>query len=507
MTTRTVTQAPSGPPAEPGRTGRRGWWPLAVIASAHLMAILDVTVMFVALPSAQQVLGLTATTRQWVLTAYTLAFASLLLLGGRLADRLGARRTLLIGIIGFAAASAVGGQSVDGAMLIAARATQGAFAALLVSSTKSLLLSVYTDERRRARAIGVFTATLTAGLAAGLILGGVITSTLGWRWCLYVNVGVSVVAVTGALLVLPVLPGRPEVKLDVASALLAGGGMVALVFGLAQAPAYGWHSGEVIGALVAAAGLLAGFFARQSHTVSALLPPRVVHERNRGGALIAMVVNSLSTFGLMLILTFQLQAVLHYSALATGLTLLPFAVAASAGAAVIAPRLTLRIRPRWIVTAGLVLSAAGLLPLAGLVAGHAGRNLVLIIAAEVIEGLGTGIGGPPALATALRGVLSSDRGAASAASSAAGQLGSSVGAALLNTVAITATAGYLAGRIGPIGRVGSAASAVAGGRAALVAAATVHGYVVAAVVGAALLLVAVIPVAVLINAPALPRKG
>ncbi len=162
------------------------------------MAILDTTVMFVALPSVQRALGLTVAARAWVVTAYTLAFAALLLPGGRLADRLGARRTLMIGVTGFACASAAGGAASSAAMLIAARGAQGAFAAVLVSSTKSLLISVYGEERRRARAIGIFTATLTAGMAIGLVLGGILTTGLGWRWCLYVNVVLCLVPFLGA---------------------------------------------------------------------------------------------------------------------------------------------------------------------------------------------------------------------------------------------------------------------------------------------------------------------
>ena len=476
-----ATTAPGRPP---------GWWPLAVIASAHLMAVLDTTVMFVALPSVQHALGMTDTARQWVVTAYTLAFAALLLLGGRLADRLGARRTLIAGVIGFALASAVGGAAVNGTMLITARAVQGAFAAVLVSSTKSLLITVYSGENERARAVGIFTATLTAGAATGLILGGVLTSELSWRWCLYVNVAASLVAIIGAPRVLPALPARPEVRIDVASVALASAGMVALVYGLGEAASAGWGSGPVVGSLIAAVLLLSGFVTRQVGRPDRLLPLRVVRDRNRGGALIALVVNALSTFGMMLILTYQLQSVLGYSALRTGLALIPFAIAAAAGSAFIAPRLMIRVRPRWLVTAGIVLSAAGLLPLLALT--PSSHYLPLIFAATFIEGLGTGLAGPSALGTALRGVLPGDTGAASAASSAAGQLGASIGAALLNTVAATATAAYL-------------------GAHATVATATaaVHGYTVAAAVGAAMLLVAAAPVALLINAraPAPKRRG
>ncbi len=469
-------------PGTKQRTPAHGWWPLVVIASAHLMAILDTTVMFVALPSVQHALGLSVTARQWIVTAYTLAFAALLLVGGRLADRLGARRTLLIGVVGFALASAVGGASVTGAMLIAARAGQGAAAALLVSSTKSLLVTVYTGDEERARAIGIFSATLTAGAAAGLIVGGVLTTELSWRWCLYVNVAVSLIAIIAGPRVLPALPARREVRIDLPSALLASAGMAALVYGLGEAASAGWGSGQVIGSLATAAAALAGFAGRQAGHPNRLLPPRVVCERNRGGALIALIVNSLSTFGMMLILTYQLQAVMGYSALRTGLALVPFAIGAALAAAVLAPRLAKRIAPRWLIAAGIVLSAAGLLPLVGLT--PASRYLPLILTATIIEGIGTGIGGPPMLQTSLRAVLPSDTGAAAAAGSTASQLGSSIGAALLNTIAATATAGYLATHAGAS------------------VAATVHGYTTAMAWGAGILLVAAIPAVTLINAKA-----
>jgi EmrB/QacA subfamily drug resistance transporter len=463
----------------------RRWSPLAVIVAAHLMAILDITVMFVALPSAQHALGMSVSARQWVLSAYTLAFAALLLIGGRLADRFGARRTLLAGVIGFAAASAVGGSSVDGVMLIAARAVQGAFGAILVSSTKSLLISVYADERERARAIGIFAATLTAGMAFGLVLGGLLSSGLGWRWCLYINVPVCLLVVPGTIRVLPSLAPRRSVRFDTTSAALCSVGMLALVYGLGEVPAAGWDSGRVIGSLILATAALAAFIARQAGKPSALLPLRIVCERNRGGALIAMVFNSLSTVGMMLILTYQLQLVMRYSPLSSGLALIPFALAAALGSVVIARRLMPSVEPRWLITAGILLSAGGLLPLLGLTARS--HYLPLILIAELIEGLGTGLGGPAILATALRAIPQGDAGAASAASSTAGQLGSSIGAALLNTIAATATAAYLAAH---------ASASPAEGIA--------HGYTVAAAWGAGILLAIAVPICVLINAKAPP---
>jgi len=366
-------------------------------------------------------------------------------------------------------------------MLIAARAVQGAFGAVLVSSTKSLLVTVYSDEYERARAMSIFGATLTAGMALGLILGGALTSGLGWRWCLYVNVLVCLPVVCGALRLLPSIAPRPVVRLDPVGAVLCSIGMIALIYGLGDVTSAGWGSAAVIGSLIGAAAMLGAFVARQTGRVHGLLPLRVVRERNRGGALLAMVFNGLSTVGLMLILTYQLQTVLHYSPLRTGLMLIPFALAAAAGSILIARRLMTRVGPRWLITAGIVLSAAGLLPLLGPT--PTGHCLPLIVAAELIEGIGTGLAGPPILATALRAVAREDTGAASAASSAAGQLGSSIGAALLNTIAATATAAYIAVHAG-----------------AGAAAATVHGYTVAAGWGAAILLVLAIPIALLINA-------
>jgi EmrB/QacA subfamily drug resistance transporter len=460
---------------------KRGWWPLAVIASAHLMAVLDTTVMFVALPSVQRGLGLSVAGRQWVVTAYTLALAGLLLLGGRLADRFGARNTLPIGVIGFACASAAGGAAVDGAMLITARAIQGAFAALLVSSTKSLLVNVYTDGAQRARAIGIFTATLAAGLALGLVLGGVLTSALNWRWCLYVNIPLSLVVVVGAPRTLPALPGRPQVTIDMASAALASAGMVALIYGLGEAASRPGGSTQVAGSLTAAAVLLGGFVARQVGRPDRLLPLRVVLDRTRGWGMIALLVNALSTFGMMLILTYQIQSVMDYSALATGLALVPFAAATGLGAAFAAPWLMARIAPRWLVSASIMIEAAGLVPLIWLT--PSSGYLPLILLATVIEGVGTGIAGPAALATALHGVRPADSGAAGAATSAAGQFGSSVGAALLNTLAAAATSSYLAAH--------ATTSTVT---------AVVHGFAIAMAWGAGLLILAAIPVAIFMPA-------
>jgi MFS family permease len=358
----------------------------------------------------------------------------------------------------------------------------------LVSGLEGLLLvTVYTGDEERSRAIGVFTATLTAGGALGLVLGGVLTTTLGWRWCLYVNVAVSLIAIIGGPRVLPAVAGRREVRIDLMSAVLASAGMAALVYGLGEAGSAGWGSDAVAGSLAVAAVALAAFVIRQVGKPDRLLPLRVVADRDRGGALLAMIVNSLSTFGMLLILTYQLQTVMGYSALRTGLALIPFAIGTAATAALIAPRLGKRIAPRWLMTAGIVLSAAGLAPLIGLT--PASRYFPLIFAATLVEGIGTGLGGPAILRTTLGGVLPGDAGAASAAHSTAGQLGSSIGAALLSAIAATATVADLASHPG-----------------ATTLTATDHGYAVAMAWGAGILLVTAVPVAFLVNARA-PRRS
>jgi EmrB/QacA subfamily drug resistance transporter len=464
-----------------GETMTNRWWPLVVISAAQLMAVLDTTIMFVALPSAQHALGLSVGARQWVVTAYSLAFAALLLVGGRLADKLGARRTLLAGVVAFGLASAAGGAAVTGGMLIAARAVQGASAALLVSSTKSLLVTVYAGAEERRKAIGIFTAANAAGGATGLVLGGLLTTTLGWRWCLYVNVVLGLVAIVAGPRVLPLIAARREIRIDLISAVLAAAGMAALVYGLGQAASAGWGSAQVAGSLAGAAVALTAFVLRQLGRPSALLPLRVIVDRNRSGALLALIVNNLSTFGLLLILTYQLQTVMGYSALRTGLALLPFAVGGALGAAVLAPRLGRRIAPRWLIAAGLIGSAAGLAALIGVRPGSG--YFPLILAATIIEGLATGLGGPPMLQTSLRAVVPGETGAAAAAGSTASQLGSSIGAALINTIAATATAAFLAAHAG-----------------VSTAAATDHGYAIAMAWGTGLLLVAVIPSVLLVNA-------
>jgi MFS family permease len=225
----------------------RRWLVLGVIGLAQLMVILDLTVMNIALPSAQRALGFTIADRQWVVTAYTLSFGSLLLLGGRLADLLGRKVTFLTGLAGFAGVSAIGGASVNFAMLITARACQGAFAALLVPAALSLLTTTFTEPKDRGKAFGVYGAIAAAGGAVGLLLGGALTEYLSWRWCLYVNLVFAAVAFIGGVLLLSRQPSPARPRLDIPGVLLVCSGVFCLVYGFSNAATHNWHTPSTTG--------------------------------------------------------------------------------------------------------------------------------------------------------------------------------------------------------------------------------------------------------------------
>src|SRR5277367_196393 len=239
--------------------GRRRWLILGVIGLAQLMVVLDLTVMNIALPSAQRALHFTTVDRQWVVTAYSLAFGSLLLLGGRLADLLGRKVTFLTGLVGFAGVSAIGGASVNFTMLITARACQGAFAALLVPSALSLLTTTFTGPKDRGRAFAVYGAIAGAGGAVGLLLGGALTEYLSWRWTLYINLVFAGVAFIGGAMLLERHPSRVKPKLDIPGVLLVSSGLFFLVYGFSNAATDSWHSPSTYGFLIAGVALLAVF--------------------------------------------------------------------------------------------------------------------------------------------------------------------------------------------------------------------------------------------------------
>jgi MFS family permease len=471
------------------------------------MGALDATIVSIALPSAQSALHISDANRQWMITAYTLAFGGLLLTGGRVADYVGRKRTFVIGLAGFATASALGGVAVNTGMLIGARALQGAFGALLAPTVLSLIATTFTLPKERAKAFAVFGAIAGGGGAAGLILGGLLTEYLNWRWCLYVNVPIAIVTATGGWYLIDGGPsggpsgspangpsgssanghaggqaGGPDrrPRFDVPGVILGGGGLVSVVYACAEAVGSGWRAPFVLGLLVTGAALLTAFVVVETRVAAPLLPMRILLDRNRGGAYLAVALTVAGMFGLFLFLTFYLQVVLRYSPVRAGLAFLPLSAAVLASSGGIASRLLPYVAPRTLMVPGLTVAAAAMVLLTRL--GTDSGYVSYVLPAEILLGLGIGCVFVPAISTATQRIDRRDAGVASAVVNTSQQVGGSVGTALLNTVAATATTSYLA--IHPRG-------ATAG---------LVHGYAVAAGWGAGILLAAAILSLVLIDA-------
>ncbi|MEU3536705.1 MFS transporter, partial [Streptomyces murinus] len=388
------------------------WWGLVVIALAQLMVVLDATIVNIALPSAQRALHMSDGNRQWVITAYTLAFGGLLLLGGRIADLVGRKRTFVIGLAGFALASALGGAATGSGMLYGARALQGVFAAVLAPSALSLLTTMFTDPRERGKAFGVYSALAGSGSAIGLIVGGVLTEYLTWRWCLYVNVPIAALAVFGAFTLLHDRPGHRDVRLDVPGVLLGCGGLVAIVYGFGEAQPRGWSDPLVLALLAAGVLLLVAFVWWQARAPSPLLPLRILRSRDRAGCLLTMTFAVIGMFGLFLFMTYYLQVVLGYSPVRTGLAFLPMTAAIVAGSTQISARLLPHVPPRRLLVPGMLLATGGLLLLTRLTphSSYAGE----ILPALLLLGLGLGLTFMPVFATATAGVAPRDAGVTSA---------------------------------------------------------------------------------------------
>src|SRR5438309_6618048 len=419
----------------------RRWLILGVIGLAQLMVVLDVTVMNIALPSAQRALQFTTVDRQWVVTAYTLAFGSLLLLGGRLADLLGRKVTFLIGLLGFAGVSAIGGASVNFAMLITARACQGAFGAILVPSALSLLTTTFTEPKERGKAFGIYGAIAAAGGAVGLLLGGALTEYLSWRWTLYVNLIFAGFAFIGGALLLKRQPSQAKPRLDIPGVLLVSSGVFCLVYGFSNAAAHSWSTPSTYGFLAAGVVLLVVFAAWQGRAAHPLLPPRVVLDRNRGGAYLSMLIGTAGLFGIFLFLTYYLQQTLGYSPLITGVAFLPMSVGLIVAANLSTITLMPRFGPKPLVAFGMLSASGGTAWLAQL--GSQTGYAAGVLGPIVLAGVGMGMIIAPAINTGTFGVAPQDAGVASATVTVGQMLGGSVGTALLNTIFASAVAAYI----------------------------------------------------------------
>ncbi len=422
----------------------RRWLILSVLAIAQLMVVLDSTVVNIALPSAQHALGFSNGDRQWIVTAYSLAFGSLLLLGGRMADLFGRKAVFIIGLIGFAAASAVGGAATGFGMLVVARAVQGAFGALLAPAALALLTTTFTDLRERGKAFGIYGAIAGGGAAVGLLLGGTLTEYLSWRWCMYVNIAFAVPAVIGGLILLVHRPAEVRPKLDLPGTITVSAGLFALVYGFSHAETGGWASSITVAFLVAAAVLLAVFVVLQQRVAQPLLPMRVIIDRNRGGAFLSMLLAAAGMFGVFLFLTYYLQQNLHYSAVMTGVAFLPMTLVLIVVASMVSTMIGPKIGPKVTIPLGMVFGAIAMFLLT-----HIGPHSTYgkdLLPAILLLGVGLGLIFATAMSVATLGVDVDDAGVASAAVNTMQQVGGSVGTALLNTLAATAAANYLSGK-------------------------------------------------------------
>ncbi|MGW7378250.1 MFS transporter [Streptomyces sp. NPDC054794] len=441
--TLTKGDRPVAAAAPPAASAKR-WWILAVVAVAQLMVVLDATIVNIALPSAQADLGFSDGNRQWIVTAYALAFASLLLLGGRMADLFGRKPAFLVGVVGFAAASALGGAATGFGMLVTARALQGAFGALLAPAALSLLNTTFTDARERARAFSVYGAIAGAGGAVGLLLGGILTDAFDWRWTLYVNVAIAVVAFAGGWTLLGNHRDAANSKLDMPGTILVATGLFALVYGFSNAETHDWGSPLTWGFLLAGGVLLTAFAWWQTKAEHPLLPLRILLDRDRAASFLALLITGAGMFGVFLFLTYYLQLNLGFSPTRTGVAFLPLVGALMVTAQVGTTALLPRIGPKTVIPLGFAVATAGMAWLTGI--GVASSYTSAVLPQLVVIGVGLGLVMPPAMQLATGGVAAEDAGVASATVNAMQQVGGSIGTALLNTLAASAATDYLAGR-------------------------------------------------------------
>ncbi|MFE7719729.1 MFS transporter [Nocardia rhizosphaerihabitans] len=428
-------------------TGRRGshalrWWVLAVLGIAQLMVVLDATIVNIALPAAQADLGFGDGDRQWVITGYALAFGSLLLLGGRLSDLFGRRNTFIIGLIGFAVASAIGGAATTFEMLVAARVGQGVFGALLAPAALSLLTVTFTEPGERAKAFGIFGAVAGAGGAIGLLLGGALTEWASWRWAMYVNLIFAAVALVGAVLLLAKHTSNARPKLDWPGTITVTAALFGIVYGFSQAESKGWTAPSTLAFLIGGTVLLAVFGWLETRVAHPLLPLRIVADRTRGASYLTVFIMGIGMFAIFLFLTYYMQLTLQYSPIMTGVAFLPM-VAGMVASSTTAPSLLLpRVGPKVVISGGFLVAAAGMLWLTqiGLDTGYATH----ILPALVLLGLGLGGAMSVAFQGSTAGVDHEDAGVASAMVNTSQQVGGSIGTALLSTIAASAMTDYVA---------------------------------------------------------------
>jgi EmrB/QacA subfamily drug resistance transporter len=417
------------------------WRTLFVVAISQLMLILDSSIMNIAIPSAKIDLGISDANQQWIITAYTLAFGSLLLLGGRIGDFMGRKRIFIIGLLGFAGASALGGLATSQELLFASRALQGVFGALLAPAALAIISVTFTVPKERAKAFGVFGAISGGGAAIGLIVGGVLTEYTSWRWCLGVNTPIAILAAILAAKFVHESKAAGDHSYDIPGVVTATAGLFSLTYGFNEAAREGWSDSITLSFFAVAVVLLITFVVIESKVKNPLMPLRVLTERNRGGSYLGSLIVGAGLFSMFLFLGLYLQVILGYTPLRSGFAFLPFSVGIIIFAGV-ASQLLPKIGPKPLMVPGLIFAGIGLLMLTRITpeTGYATHVLPSLL----IMSSGMALVFIPLTSTSLHGVSGRDTGVASAMVNTSQQIGGSLGVALLNTIAATAATSYAA---------------------------------------------------------------
>jgi EmrB/QacA subfamily drug resistance transporter len=436
------------------RPDPRRWFALAVIVAAQFMVVLDVAIVNVALPTIKTDLGFSQDNLQWVVTAYSIMFGGVLLLGGRMADLLGRRRMFMAGLALFTVSSLLDGLAWSEGSLIAFRALQGLGAALLSPAALSILTTTFAEGKERNFALGIWGAVSGSGAAAGVLLGGALTSSLSWSWIFFINVPVGALVLAMApRLVRESLADVAHRHFDVPGAVSITGGLMLLVYAMTHAAQHGWGTTETIGLLAASAALVVAFVAIELRSQAPLLPMRMFRSRTLTGSNAAGLLMGAAVYSQFFLLTLYMQQVLHYSALQTGLAYVALTLTVIVMANV-SQALALRVGIRPLLAAGLLLVSGGLVLYARLpVEGHYFWDL---FPAFLISGVGMAFGFIPMTIGALAGVRPSDAGVASGLINTVQQIGGAIGVAAATTVAATATSHYLGAHPGAVSASGPA---------------------------------------------------
>ena len=424
------------------------------------MLVLDSSIMNIAIPQAQLDLGISDANRQWIITAYTLAFGSLLLLGGRIGDYVGRKKIFIIGLIGFAGASAIGGIAANQGMLYGSRALQGIFGALLAPAALAIISETFTVPAERAKAFGVFGAISGGGAAIGLIVGGSLTQYFSWRWCLGVNTPIAIIAALLAFKFVHESKAEGDKKYDIPGVVTATLGLFSLTYGFNEAATKGWSDRLTITFFIVAAILLTSFVIIERKVKNPLMPLRVITERNRGGSYLGSLVVGAGLFSMFLFLGLYLQNILGFSPLKSGFAFLPFTAGIIIFAGV-ASQLLPKVGPKALMVPGLVAASIGLLALTRITPETS--YLTHVVPSLLIMSSGMALVFIPLTSTSLHGISGHDTGVASAMVNTSQQIGGSLGTALLSTIAVTATTSYaVANKVAESDKMGMAFAATHG---------------------------------------------